>query len=29
MAIQDRYPGLEHMHVGCNRMGVPLEVMLQ
>ena len=29
MAIQDRYPGLEHMHVGCNRMGAPLEVMLQ
>ena len=29
MAIQERYPGLEHMHVGCNRMGAPLEVMLE
>ena len=29
LAIQDRYPGLEHMHVGCNRMGAPLEVMLE
>ena len=29
MAIQDRYPGLEYMHVGCNRMGAPLEVMLE
>ena len=19
-AIEERYPGLEHMHVGCNRM---------
>ena len=29
LAIQDRYSGLEHMHVGCNRMGAPLEVMLE
>ena len=28
-AIEERYPGLEHMHVGCNRMGTPLEVMLE
>ena len=28
-AIEERYPGLEHMHVGCNRRGAPLEVMLE
>ena len=27
--IQEKYPGLEYMHVGCNRMGAPLEVMLE
>lgn len=29
MDLQDKYPGLEYVHVGCNRMGTPLEVMLQ
>ena len=29
MEIQDKYPGLEYMHVGCNRMGVPLDVMIE
>ena len=29
MEIQDKYPGLEYMHVGCNRMGVELEVMIE
>ena len=28
-AIEERYPGLEHMRVGCNRMAAPLEVMLE
>ena len=27
--IQEKYPGLEYMHVGCNRMGAPMEVMLE
>ena len=29
MEIQDKYPGLEYMHVGCGRQGVPLEVMIE
>lgn len=29
LAIQEKYPGLEYMHVGCNRMGAPLGVMLE
>ena len=29
MDIQDRYPGLEYMHVGCGRQGTPLEVMIE
>lgn len=29
MSLQEKYPGLEHVHVGCNRMGAPLEVMLE
>tara|TARA_Y100000588_G_scaffold59289_2_gene58196 strand:- start:962 stop:2008 length:1047 start_codon:yes stop_codon:yes gene_type:complete len=29
MEIQDSYPGLEYMHVGCVRQGTPLEVMLE
>ena len=29
MEIQDKYPGLEYMHVGCNRMGATLSVMLE
>ena len=29
MEIQEKYPGLEYMHVGCNRMGAPLNVMLE
>ena len=29
MEIQDKYPGLEYMHVGCNRMGTSLSVMLE
>ena len=29
MEIQDKYPGLEYMHVGCNRMGVEIEVMIE
>ncbi len=29
MEIQDKYPGLEYMHVGSNRMGVPLDVMIE
>lgn len=29
MSLQAKYPGLEHVHVGCNRMGAPLEVMLE
>jgi hypothetical protein len=29
MEIQDKYPGLEYMHVGCNRMGATLDVMLE
>lgn len=27
--IQDKYPGLGYMHVGCNRMGARPEVMLE
>ena len=29
MELQDKYPGLERVHVGCTRMGTPLEVMLE
>jgi alkanesulfonate monooxygenase SsuD/methylene tetrahydromethanopterin reductase-like flavin-dependent oxidoreductase (luciferase family) len=29
MSLQEKYPGLEYVHVGCNRMGAPLEVMLE
>jgi hypothetical protein len=29
MSLQEKYPGLEHVHVGCNRMGASLEVMLE
>tara|TARA_B110000263_G_C15243127_1_gene480383 strand:- start:737 stop:1270 length:534 start_codon:yes stop_codon:yes gene_type:complete len=29
MELQDRYPGLEYMHVGCGRQGTPLEVMIE
>ena len=29
MEIQDKYPGLEYMHVGMGRQGVPLEVMIE
>lgn len=29
MEMQDKYPGLERVHVGCTRMGTPLEVILE
>ena len=29
MEIQDRFPGLEYMHVGCGRQGTHLEVMIE
>ena len=29
LEIQDKYPGLEYMHVACNRMGTPLDVMIE
>ena len=29
MEIQDKYPGLEYMHVGCGRQGTPLDVMIE
>ena len=29
MEIQDRFPGLEYMHVGCMRQGTPLPVMTE
>ena len=29
MEIQDKYPGLEYMHVRCNRKGVEIEVMIE
>ncbi|HIM36468.1 MAG TPA: LLM class flavin-dependent oxidoreductase [Dehalococcoidia bacterium] len=29
MELQDKYPGLERVHVGCTRMGTPLEVILE
>ncbi|MDA0264903.1 MAG: LLM class flavin-dependent oxidoreductase, partial [Chloroflexi bacterium] len=29
MELQDRYPGLEYMHVGCSRQGTPLDVMIE
>ncbi len=29
MAIQDRYPGLEHINVGCTTMGTPQKVILE
>ena len=29
MELQDKYPGLERMHVGCTRMGTPLDVILE
>ena len=29
MEIQGKYPGLEYMHVGMGRQGVPLEVMIE
>ena len=29
MELQDKYPGLEGVHVGCTRMGTPLEVILE
>ena len=29
MEVQDKYPGLEYMHVGCNRMGTTLDVMME
>ena len=27
--LQDKYPGLEHVHVGCTRMGTSLDVILE
>ncbi len=27
--LQDKYPGLEYIHVGCTRMGTPLNVILE
>ncbi len=27
--LQDKYPGLEHVHVGCTRMGTTLDVILE
>jgi len=29
MEIQDKFPGLEYMHVGCGRQGTPLDVMIE
>jgi alkanesulfonate monooxygenase SsuD/methylene tetrahydromethanopterin reductase-like flavin-dependent oxidoreductase (luciferase family) len=29
LEIQDKYPGLEYMHVGCGRQGTPLDVMIE
>jgi len=29
MELQDKYPGLERMHVGCTRMGTSLDVILE
>ena len=29
MEIQDHFPGLEYMHVGCCRQGTPLDVMIE
>ena len=29
MELQDKYPGLQGVHVGCTRMGTPLDVMLE
>ena len=29
MELQDKYPGLQSVHVGCSRMGTPLDVMLE
>ena len=29
MELQDKYPGLKGVHVGCTRMGTPLDVMLE
>jgi len=29
MELQDKYPGLEKVHVGCTRMGTSLEVILE
>ena len=29
MEIQDKFPGLEYMHVGCVRQGTPLNVMIE
>ena len=29
LELQDKYPGLERVHVGCTRMGTPLEVILE
>ena len=29
MELQDKYPGLKGVHVGCTRIGTPLDVMLE
>ncbi len=29
MELQDKYPGLEGVHVGCTRMGTPIDVILE